>query len=98
LTALYAMVLATGVIGLVAWVIAASLAASVDGRSDLDPEIRFGSTGRMMIAAAVGFGMGGMSATFAGWDLVPSLLGAAAGGLLAAAIARYLGPTAEDAE
>lgn len=98
MTAIYAIVLTAGFIGLVAWIVAVALSASVEGKSGLDPETRFGGRGRMAIAAAVGFGMGGMSATFAGWAVLPSLVAAVGAGVLAVAIARYFGPTTDQAE
>ena len=44
-----------------------------------------------MVAAVVGFGLGGMSASFAGWSTFFALLGAVAGAVLMTAAARYLG-------
>ncbi len=84
LNALYGVVLLVGASGLLAWVAAAGVAAWVEGWSAVDPEARFGRRGRMAVAGAVGFGMAGLSASFAGWPtwLVPP--GAIAGaGLLA---------------
>ena len=79
---IYAVALIAGFVLLLAWLIAAAVAAWVDGWEDTDPERRFGARGRFVVAGSVGFGMAGLSATFAGlhagFALVASLLGAAA--------------------
>lgn len=64
----YAVVLVVGVLGLIVLVIGGLLAASLD-RPDLDPVERLGIWARPVIAAALGFGMGGMSAEFAPIDI-----------------------------
>lgn len=64
----YAVILAVGLVALVGWIFARSFATGTD-RPGLDPEIRFGVAGRRVVAAAVGFGMGGMSAEFSPRDL-----------------------------
>lgn len=107
MTALYAVVLVVAIVALVLWLIAAvvassdeassGVASSNEGRSALDPEVRFGRTGRVGIAAAVGFGMGGMSATFAGWEALPALAAAVAAAVLGAVIGHFLGPTEDEA-
>jgi hypothetical protein len=95
----YAIVLAVGVLGLLAWIMARALAVNIERRS-LDPESRFGLPGRRVVAALVGFGMGGMSAEFSPRDLswpvalLLALLGAAA----AAWYAGWIDRDEEDAE
>lgn len=64
----YAVGLAVGLIALVAWILAHSLAAGSD-RERFDPEITFGATGRRAVAALVGFSMAGLSAEFSPRDL-----------------------------
>lgn len=64
----YAVVLVLGVVALLAWIVARALAVNVD-RPGIDPEERFGTSGRRVVAAMVGFGMGGMSAEFSPLDL-----------------------------
>jgi hypothetical protein len=95
LIALYAVVLAVGLVALGTWIAAGAIASSVDGRSSLDPEARFGPRGRMAIGSAVGLGMGGLSATYAGWDSLPALLAAVAAAGFGALIARVFGPTTD---
>lgn len=66
--ALYAVVLAAGVTALLVWIFMAVLGSSND-RPGIDPEQRFGITGRRVVAGAVGFGMAGMSAEYSAQDL-----------------------------
>ena len=78
----YAVALIAGLLMLLTWMIGAAVGAWVDGWDFADPERRFGATGRFVVAGSIGFGMAGMSATFAGFHpglaLVAALLGAAA--------------------
>jgi hypothetical protein len=64
----YAVVLAVGVVGLLVMILGGAFADNV-GHPDRDPGVRFGITGKMLVGAAVGFGMGGMSAEFSPLDL-----------------------------
>lgn len=64
----YAVVLAVGVVGLLLIVLGGAFAGNV-GRPERDPGIRFGTTGKLLVGAAIGFGMGGMSAEFSPLDL-----------------------------
>lgn len=73
----FAAVLILGMLMLVAWVM---LRAS-KGR-DFDSLLI--SRGPQVIAAAVAFGMGGLSAAYAGWNLGPATLAAAGAAALAA--------------
>lgn len=78
----YALSLIAGFVLLLAWMIGVAIAAWVDGWEFADPEQQFGANGRFVVAGAIGFGMGGISATFAGIHpglaFVAALLGAAA--------------------
>jgi anti-sigma factor RsiW len=91
-TALYAGVLVIGIVGLIGWVFAAAIGEGVEGWSSLDPESRFGRTGRLVLAAALGFGMGGMSASFAGSSVLLALVAAVAGAAAVMAAAWFFGP------
>lgn len=83
--AVYAVVLAAGVTTLLAWIFMAVL-GSTNERPGIDPEHRFGMTGRRLVAAAVGFGMAGMSAEYSARDLSwPVALALAIAGAAAAA-------------
>ena len=72
-------------------------ATAWEGKDSLDPEERFGELGRTVIAAVLGFGLAGMSASFAGWSPGLAVVGAAGGAVAAVLIGRYLG-VEEDAD
>ena len=86
----YAIVLAAGVVILIAWIFAASLGGNVSAWKRFDPEERFGKPGRRVVAGLVGFGLAGMSAEFSPYDLSwpVALILAVVGGL---AMAWYAG-------
>ena len=65
----YAVVLALGVLLLIGWIFARSLAINVAAWKRIDPESRWGVAGRRVVAGMVGFGMAGMSAEFSPRDL-----------------------------
>jgi hypothetical protein len=44
----------------------------------------------MVVSGILGFGLGGMSASFAGWATGVALLGATGGAVLAVLVGRYL--------
>lgn len=92
-TALYAVVLAFGIVLVLAWIILSVVAGSVDGWARFDPEDRFGPWGRRAVAATLGAGMGGMSATYAGWSSPATVVAAVVGGGVVAALATWLAPT-----
>lgn len=60
----YAVALIAGIVALVGWIFAHAIAANVE-RARLDPERRFGVAGRRAVAGLCGFGLGGMSASYA---------------------------------
>jgi hypothetical protein len=64
----YAIVLILGIIGLLVQVMGGAFAENI-GREDRDPGVRFGLRGKQVVGAAIGFGMGGISAEFAPADL-----------------------------
>lgn len=89
----YAIGLIIGFLALLAWVILRTLAVNVPAWSSIDPEHRFGVPGRRVVAALMGFGMAGMSSSFAPWPLPATIATALAG---AAASAWYAGwPTGD---
>jgi hypothetical protein len=65
----YAIVLAAGVVLLIAWIFATYLGRNVAEWARFDPEERLGKPGRRLISGLVGFGMAGMSAEFSPFDL-----------------------------
>ena len=91
MVALYAICTVLGVLGLLTWITLGIAASAGDDRRYLDPEVRFGERGRGVLAAVLGFGLGGMSASFAGWGTGLALVGAIVGGVAAVVVGRYLG-------
>ncbi|HEX6219497.1 MAG TPA: hypothetical protein VF115_00235 [Acidimicrobiia bacterium] len=64
----YAIVLVLGIIGLLIYILGGALAENL-GKEERGPDARFGLTGKLVVGATVGFGMGGMSAEFSPLDL-----------------------------
>ena len=65
----YAIVLAAGVVLMIAWIFGTYLGGTVAAWKALDPEERLGKSGRRVVAGLVGFGLAGMSAEFSPFDL-----------------------------
>jgi hypothetical protein len=81
----YAIVLAVGVLGLVAWIFVSYLAGNAESFNRLDPERRWGRGGRRLLAGMVGFGMAGLSSEFSPRNISwPIALGIAVAGAGAA--------------
>lgn len=77
------------------WIAATAVAATVDGWEGVDPDRKFGRSGRFVLAGTLGFGMAGMSSLYAGWPHAAAV-GAAilgAGGLILVSI--WLGPISD---
>lgn len=83
----YGILLAIGFVGLVVWAISVYTSESVEGWESFNLDRRLGSRGRRAVASVLGFGMAGLSASYAGWNaglaLVAALAGAAVGVALA---------------
>ncbi|NIS32955.1 MAG: hypothetical protein GWN73_12640, partial [Actinobacteria bacterium] len=75
MVALYSVVLLAGLVAVAGWLVAGTLAANLDSRVT-DPAVRFGSRGRDVANALLGFGLGGMSSSYAGWAVVPTVVAA----------------------
>ncbi len=90
MTAVYAVALVTGFVLILLWVAAVAVAESVPGWEGVDPERKVGRRGRLAIAGLIGFGLGGMSATFAGWPVSAAVLGGVGGVLVVGAGALFL--------
>jgi hypothetical protein len=84
----YAAALLAGLLMLLAWVAAGAVAAWVDGWESADPERRFGAAGRFVVAGSIGFGMAGLSASFAGLHPVLAFIAAAGGAAALVWVAR----------
>ena len=85
MTAVYAIALTVGLLALVAWIAMSAVAASVDGWDRFDPRSVVGDLARLIVAGMIGLGMGGLSASYAGWGSGPAAIAAivGAGGLVA---------------
>ena len=91
LVAIYAVSTVLGALAVAGWVSLGIAANAWHGREDLDPETRWGRTGRMTVAATLGFGLGGMSASFAGWNSFLAFAAALSGAAIGVASAHFLG-------
>jgi hypothetical protein len=89
----YAFALVAGLLMLLAWIVGVALGAWVEGWEFADPDRRFGATGRSFVAGAFGFGMAGMSATFAGWHAIFALVAALLGTAALVAVSRAFEPS-----
>lgn len=92
MTAVYAVTLVVGLLGLAAWIVATAVADTVEGWQGVDPESRFGPWARRGISALIGFGMTGISTSFGGWPDVAAFAAAVVGAVALAAISEWLGP------
>lgn len=79
MTGVYAVALVVGFVALIAWVAMSVVAANVAGWDRFDPDRRLGRWGRRSIAGLVGFGMAGLSTTYAGWPTGAVVAAAVAG-------------------
>jgi hypothetical protein len=89
---IYAISLVVSLVLLVAWVAAVAIAGMVDGAENFDPESRFGARGRLTLAAGLGFGLAGLSASYAGWPGVAALVAALGGAAIVGGVAVRYGP------
>lgn len=96
MTALYGVILLVGLGAMTAWIAAVAIAGSVDGWERIDPDIRFGATGRLFVAGSVGFGMAGISMLYTSFPDWLSVLAAIAGAAaLVVVAARVVPPRSE---
>ncbi len=77
----YALALVVGFAGVVTWTLVGSLASNPKS-SVRDPAERFGDGPRDIVTGIFGMGIGGMSASFAGWPATLGVLAAIAGAAL----------------
>ena len=91
MTPVYAVALVAGVFSLLGGIAALAVSEMVAGWECIDPEKRYG---RLAVAGLTGFGLAGMSSTFAGWHTGAAFIAALAGaGVVAAAAAFLAGET-----
>jgi hypothetical protein len=94
-TALFGIPLMIGFILMLVWVGATAVAATVDGWQGIDPDLRYGRTGRFMVAGMIGFGMAGMSSLYAGWPPLLAVGAAMLGGAGLIGVSIWLAPEAK---
>jgi len=92
MTAIYAIATVLGLGGLVVWTLMRGFGLE---NTRFDPEARFGTAGRLIVSGTAGFGLGGMSSTFAGWTPPLAIVAAVGGGIAVALLTRALGPQRE---
>ncbi len=95
MTALFGIPLLAGIVLMLAWIAATAVAGSVEGWERVDPNLRFGRTGRFVLAAVIGFGMAGMSALYAGWPEILAIAGGIAGAAGLIGVSVWLGPDSD---
>jgi hypothetical protein len=92
MTIFYGAILFIGFVMLLLWLVIAAVASGVDGWSERDPERRFGSKGRTVVAGTVGFGMGGISMLYTELPDALSVVAGVVGAIAMVAVSRWLGP------
>ena len=90
MTPAYAITLVAGVVLLLLWIAALAVSEIVAGWERVDPEARFGRGGRFVVAGLTGFGLAGMSSTYAGWPDAAALAAAVAGAGAVVAVSALL--------
>lgn len=88
----YGVAVVVGLVSLLGWIALTAVAANVPGWADRDPERLIGPWGRRAIAAVVGFGMAGLSASFAGWPDAAAVASAVVGAVGLALVTEWLAP------
>jgi hypothetical protein len=88
----YGLAVVVGLVALLGWIALTAVAANVDGWEQRDPERWIGPWGRRTIAAIIGFGMAGLSTSFAGWPAAAGVGAAAAGAVGLALLTEWLAP------
>ena len=85
---LYWIAFALGLAALILWIFVRGL-AEADVLVRWDPERRI-PQGKLAVAGLVGFGMAGLSSTYAGWSTGTSVLGAVVGAVVSAGYAHRI--------
>ncbi len=95
MTALFGIPLLIGLLLMMVWIAATAVAGTVEGWENVDPEHRFGRSGRFVLAGVMGFGMAGISALYAGWPHLLAVGAGAAGGIGLVFVSTWLGPDSD---
>ena len=93
---LYAVAVLVGALTLGAWILLGVMAER-PGSFVVDPEGRCGLRVRSAVVGVLGFGLGGMSASYAGWPGLAALAAAAGGAVITVLSGRYLGVGGDEA-
>jgi hypothetical protein len=91
-TVLFGVALMIGLALLIVWLVLAAVSSMVEGWNHVDPEIKWGTAGRSVVAAFVGFGMAGISVLYTTLPEYLSFVAALAGAAALAAVARWFVP------
>lgn len=86
---LYGIAVLGGSVALIGWVMWDALAAAPSSTRPSATE-RFGAGGRRVVMAGLGFGLGGLSAAFAGWNPLLAAFAAIVGAVALAYAAQIL--------
>jgi len=95
MTAFYGITLLIGFALMLVWLVLTAIASGVEGWDGVDPERRWGVTGRSVVAGLVGFGMAGISVLYTTAPEALSIAAAIVGGLALIAVARWIVPPTE---
>ncbi len=95
MTALFGIPLLIGFILMIAWIAATAVAGTVEGWEGVDPNLRYGRTGRFIVAGTIGFGMAGLSTLYAGWPTLFVVVGSGLGAAGLIGVSVWLGPETE---
>lgn len=88
----YGVAVVVGFLSLLAWIALTAVAANVPGWDRHDPERTVGPWGRRAIAGTMGFGMAGLSASFAGWPSAAAFVAAVVGAVGLSLTVEWLAP------
>ncbi len=91
MVAVYAIFTIVGAVAIVGWIALGLASSAWQDKEHLDPETRFGERGRTVVAAVLGLGLAGMSASYGGWNAGLALVAALAGAGIGVASSRFLG-------
>lgn len=92
MTLFYGLVLLAGIVLAGFWLARVAIANGVDGYESADPELTWGARGRMVVAALIGFALGGFAVLYTTLPAGLSIASATVGAVALAATARWLGP------
>ena len=95
MTAIFGIPLLIGLLLMILWIASTAVAATVEGWESVDPEQRYGRTGRFVLAAFIGFGMAGISTLYAGAHQLLAIGAGIAGAIGLGIVSTWLGPDSE---